>query len=556
MKKVSSLLLFALILVLTACTDDSEVEPQEGTADEAAESGGDLVVSTASDLVSLDPHGSNDLPSDQVRGTIYDGLVKHNDDLGIEPQLAEDWEQTDDHTWVFTLREDVTFHDGSEFNAEVVKANLDRVVDPAVASSRVNIFEMIETVNVLDDYQVEIVTAYPFAPLLNHLAHDGGGMISKEVIDEDYQYAIDEAGLDITAEEIYEMRESDPEEYENVSDNISEYLHTIVEQNPVGTGYLQFEDRSPGEQTELTRYDEFWGEPATLDTVTFKVVAETGSRIAELETGSSHVITGFEPSNVERIENHEETNMYTLHNIAMEFIGFNTSKEPLDDKRVRQAISHMVDKEEVINGIYSGTGKIMDGPLQPEVLGYEENIEGLDYDVDRARELMEEAGYEDGFEISIITNEAPERVDLAVFLQEQLREINIEATVDQYEWGAYLEAASTGDHEIFILGWPNSTGDPDNGLWPLFHSSMTGNQGNRSFLVHDEVDQLLEEGRQTSDDEEREEIYQEVQEVLIDEAPMIYLRQAESMNAYRDEVEGLYIDRFNRPDFSEVTIEQ
>ncbi|WP_037342061.1 glutathione ABC transporter substrate-binding protein [Salinicoccus luteus] len=556
MKRFMGMFMLGLFLVLSACTDDSDVEPESDSDEGAAESGGDLVISTASDLVSLDPHGSNDLPSDKVRNTIYDGLVAHNDELGIEPLLASDWEQTDDTTWVFNLREDVTFHDGSAFNAEVVKANLDRILDPAIASPRVNIFEMIEEVNVLDEHRVEIVTAYPFAPMLNHLAHDGGGMISKEVIDEDYQYAIEEAGLDMTVEELYEMRESDPEAYEGVSDDISENLHAIVEQNPVGTGYLMFVDRTPGERTELARFDDFLEEPAKLDTVTFKVVSETGSRIAELETGDSHVVAGFEPSSVERIENNEETNMYTLYNIAMEYIGFNTSKEPLDDRQVRQAISHMVDKEAVIDGIYSSTGRIMDGPLQPEILGYDESIEGLGYDVERAKELMAEAGYEDGFEISIITNDAPERVDLAVFLQEQLREINIEATVDQLEWGAYLEAASSGDHEIFILGWPNSTGDPDNGLWPLFHSSMTGNQGNRSFYENDAVDQLLEEGRRTTEESERAEIYREVQEVLVDEAPMVYLRQAESMNAYRDEVNDLYIDRFNRPDFRNVTLEQ
>ena len=121
------------------------------------------------------------------------------------------------------------------------------------------------------------------------------------------------------------------------------------------------------------------------------------------------MISGFEPSSKDRIESNPETHMYTFYNIAMEYIGFNTQKEPLDDKRVRQAITHIFDKEAVINGIYSGTGRTLEGPLQPEVLGYDEDIEGLGCDVERARELMAEAGYEDGFEISIITNDASER---------------------------------------------------------------------------------------------------------------------------------------------------
>lgn len=167
---------------------------------------------------------------------------------------------------------------------------------------------------------------------------------------------------------------------------------------------------------------------------------------------------------------------------------------------------------------------------------------------------MTEAGHEDGFELSIITNDTPQRVDAAIYLQEALADINITATVDQLEWGAYLEEASSGDHDIFLLGWPNFTGDPDQSLWPLFHSSMMGDQGNRVFYDNPEVDQLLESGRQESDEEVRSDIYEEVQEILVEDAPMIYMNQGISMNAYRNEVEGLYIDDYIKPDFRDVTL--
>lgn len=552
MKKITTIYLMFCLLVLTGCTDDSNVGSE---TESQSQDGGDFVLSTNSDLVSLDPHGSSDLPSDKVRNTIYEGLVTQNAELEIEPLLAEEWEQVDDATWTFALREGVSFHDGSPFNAEVVKANFDRVVDPGIASPRVNLFEMIESVEVLDEYQIEIVTAYPFAPLLNHLTNDGGGMISKEVIDEDYSNALEQAGIDMGIEEFYRLRESDADRYEEISSDISEYLHAVVEQKPVGTGYLQLESRDPGESTTLSRFDDYWGTPAKLDTVTYKVVAESGSQLAELETGASHMISGFDSSSIERIESNPETHMFTFHSISMEYVGFNTSKAPLDDRRVRQAITHVFDKEEVLEGIYNGTGRALEGPLQPEVLGYDDTIEGLEYDLDRARTLMAEAGYEDGFEISIITNDAPERVDVAIYLQEALEELNIEATVEQIEWGAYLERASTGDHDIFLLGLPNTTGDPDQGLWPLYHSSMIGSQGNRFFFENDELDALLEAGRQESDEETRAQIYHDAQRILIEEAPSIFMRQAESTNAYRDEVEGLTIDRYNKPDFRNVTLE-
>ncbi len=553
--RLSLLILF--IVILSACTDDSDVEEgAEGPAADGneSESGGDLVLSTGNDVVSMDPHSSNDLYSDQVRNTVYEGLVTQDENFEIQPLLAESWEQVDELTWQFTLNEGVTFHDGSGFDAEVVKANLDRVQDPAVASPRLSIFEMIDEVNVIDDYTVEIVTEYPFSPLLSHLTHDGGGMISKEVIDEDYEKALQNSNSDYTVEEYYELREEGSEEFESTADEISGDVGAVVDQKPVGTNYAEFESRTPGERTVLKRFEDYWQEPMNLDTITFKIVTETGSRIAELETGDSHVITGFEPTNLERIEENPDTEPYTLYNIAMEFIGFNTQKEPLDDVRVRQAISHVVDREEIIEGIYSGTGRIPKGPIVEGLTGHDEDVENIEYDLEEAKRLMAEAGYEDGFDISIITNDAPERVDAAIYLQEALEQINVTATVDQMEWGAYLEEASTGDHDIFLLGWPNATGDPDQSLWPLFHSNMAGAQGNRTFYDNPEVDELLEAGRQESDEEERAEIYEEAQEILVEDAPMIYMRQALSMNAHRQEVEGLYISDYNKPDFRDVTL--
>lgn len=556
MKKYFWTLALVLVIgILSACADDSDVdEAAENGADEEA-SGGDFVVSTGNDVVSLDPHGNNDLYSDQVRNTIYEGLVTQDEDVEIIPLLAESYEQTDDLTWTFNLRDDVVFHDGTDFNAEVVKANLERVIDPAVASPRLNIFEMIDEVNVIDDYTVEIVTEYTFAPLLNHLTHDGGGMISKAVIDEDYENALESAGSELTADEYYALREEGGEEYEALVEDISGSIGEIVETNPVGTNYAQFSSRSPGEETVLERFDDYWDEPMALDTITYKLISETASRIADLETGNSHLILGFDGSDLGRIEDHAETEPYTLYNIAVEYIGFNTQKEPLDDKRVRQAISHVVEREELIDGVYSGTGRIPTGIVTPELLGHDENLEGYEYNIERAQELMEEAGYEDGFEISILTNDAEQRVNTAVYLQEALQEINIDASVEQLEWAAFLEAAGSGDHDIFIQGHPNATGDPDQSLWGVFHSSMQGAGGNRTFFENDDVDRLLQEGRETTDEDERVEIYHEAQEILEEEAPMVYIRQAESLNAYRNEdVEGLYIDTYNKPDFRNVEL--
>ena len=534
-----------LTLVLAACTSDSDVQPEGEDSAEGTPAGGqDLVISEMSDIVSMDPHGNNDVPSSNVRYNLYDGLTVLNEDMEVEPGLATEWEQVDDTTWSFTLRDDVTFHDGTQFNAEAVVANLDRVLDPAMASPRMFLYEMITEVEAVDEFTVEITTEYPFAPLLAHLAHDGGGMISKDVIDADYQQALDAAGEDMTAEEYYELRDSG--EAEEVQDAISSELGTYVTENPVGTGTFKLQERTPGEQVVLERNDDYYGEAATLDTVTFKVVPETASRIAEIESGTSHIAGAVESSNADRIANGAETALDETESMSLSYIGFNTEKEPLNDPKVRQAISYAIDREEIINGVYDGVGIPAKGPLAPGVFGYDENVEGISYDI--AKELLAEAGYEDGLDLSIWTNDSPERVNTAVYLQESLQEIGINLTVEQLEWGAYLEETAAGNHDMFILGWSTVTGDADYGTYPLFHSSMHGDPGNRSFLSDDEA------GRREADEEARLEIYSELQNHLVDVAPMAYIHHQNYLTGMNSNVQNFWVDAQGIYHLDEVTI--
>ncbi|WP_017547819.1 glutathione ABC transporter substrate-binding protein [Salinicoccus carnicancri] len=549
------LLMGIFVLALAACTDDSEVEPEGGEGGETAD-GGDMTLAFPSDAVSMDPHGSNDVPSEQVRDTIYEPLVTQDENLEIVPALASEWEQKDDTTWEFTLQEGVKFHDGSDFNAEAVKANIDRLLDPATASARAFLLEMVSEVNVIDEHTVEIVTEYPFAPLPGHLSHGAGKMISKELIDEDYQNAIDEAGLDMTPEEYYELRADGGSEHEEAADAMGQHIGTAVEQNPVGTGYMKFESRTPGESTSLVANEDYWGGAPNIDSATFKVVSETGSRLAELETGSSDFIAQVESSNIQRVEENEDVTLERTDSVSIDYIGFNTQKEPFDDKRIRQAITHAFDKEAVLSGVYNDSGTPAAAPLAPGVLGYDENLEGPEYDMDKARELLAEAGYEDGFDVNLMVNDDnPERVDMAVWLQESLAELDINVTIEQVEWGAYLEMTGSGEHDMFILGWSNSTGDPDNGISPLFHSDMVGAPGNRSFFENDELDALLDEGKRESDQDAREEIYKDAQELLVEEAPAIFVRHSENLNAYQNSVEDLGIDSYNIFDLRDASVE-
>lgn len=521
-------------------------------ADAQEEGGGDLIIADMSDLVSLDPHGNNDVPSSNVRANIYDTLTILDENMEVQPHLAVEWEETDENTYSFTLRDDVVFHDGTEFNAEVVRANLLRVTDENFASQRAFLYEMITDIEVVDDYTVEITTEYPFAPLLSHLAHDAGGMLSLDVITEDYNQALE--GTDYDYESYVEALVAGEEFDEDVVAAIGENIGEYAAQNPIGTGPFVLESRSPGDNTVLVRNDDYFDEPALLDSVTFKVVSETASRIAELEGGYSHVIGAVDPISRDRVENHDETYLDETESMSLSYVGFNVEAEYLDDPLVRQAISYAIDREAIIAGIYDGVGIEAIGPLAPAVFGYDENVEGITYDMDRAKELMAEAGYEDGFEISLWTNDNPQRVDTAVFMQESLAELNIDVSIEQVEWGAYLERTANGEHDMFILGWSVVTGDADYGMYPLFHSSQVGAPGNRSFIQDDELDALLEAGRQAIDPDERLEHYSAAQDLLVDLAPMVYIHHSNYLTGVRDEVQNFEIDALGIYQLKDVSI--
>ncbi|ERN53494.1 glutathione ABC transporter substrate-binding protein [Alkalihalophilus marmarensis] len=512
------LLAMVLAFVLAACASepDSSGEPAgdtDGEDTEAAEGaeGGDLVIATLSDASSLDPASANDVPSTNVTANIFETLINQNAELELEPGLAEEWELIDDNTWEFKIREGITFHDGSELNAEVVKANLDRILDPELASPRSFLISMVTDIEATDEYTLQLTTEYPFSPLPAHLAHNGLAISSLPSIEADQEAVADGGtpGASISA-------------------------------NPVGTGFFKFEEWNPGTAVKLVKNEDYWGEPAKVDSVTFSVVPEDLTRIAELETGGAHIIFPVSPSDVTRVENTPEVSLDRTNSVSLSYIGFNMDKEPFDDERVRQAISMAINKEGIISGILDDTGTPAVGPIPPDVFGFDDSVEPLGYDVDAAQELLAEAGLEDGFSTTIWTNDNRERMAIAEYVQAELSKINIDVSVNVMEFGAFLEQTASGEHDMFILGWSVVTGDADYGMYPLFHSSNVGEAGNRTFMKDDELDEILEEARQTADEEDRLALYKQAQEMLVEAAPMIYLYHQEYLVGLRDEVQGFW----------------
>ncbi|GAB3798280.1 glutathione ABC transporter substrate-binding protein [Virgibacillus kimchii] len=525
-----------LVFILAACaeepdeagTEAEETETEENGDAEAAEGteGGDLVIAALSDATILDPHISSDVPSGNVQINIYETLTKFDEDLELQPLLAESWEAIDDTVWEFKLREDVTFTDGAEFNAEAVKTNLDRLLDEELASPRAILFNVIDEVVVVDEYTVQMITEYPFAPLPSHFAHYASSMISPEVIQADYDEV--EAGGD---------------------------FGTYVNENPVGTGIFTYNNWEPGVEIVLDRNDDYWGEPAKVDSVTFRVVAEDLTRIADLETGGAHIIDPVMATHVEQLENTEGVHPYLTEGATITYMGFNVEKEPFDDPKVRRAVAMALNKQEMVDGILEGTGEVAVGPVNSTQFGYSDEIDALEYDIEAAKELLAEAGYEDGFETTIWTNDSQERIDIATYTQEGLTEIGVDVEIEVVEWGAYLEATGNGDHEMFILGLSLGTMDADYPMHMLFHSENVGSTGNRSFMQSDEFDEMLYEARVEQDEDTRLQMYIEAANWLNEESPMAFLYHPSQIMGYAEGVNGFWADGSGLYQLRDVTLD-
>jgi peptide/nickel transport system substrate-binding protein len=459
-----------------------------------------LIVSQGADAVSLSPHMTNDQPSARIMRQIYDTLIVQNEQLELEPGLAESWEQIDDLTWEFTIRQGVTFHDGSALTASDVAWTLDRLRDPETAAPAAFLVGFIDQIEAVDDHTVRITTEGPFAPLLAHLAHTATSIMSEQ--------AVTEAGEDYGTEVV------------------------------IGTGPFRFVSWETASQIVLERNDDWWGGEVLPQQVIFRPITEGTVRAIELETGGIDIAYSLEPRDSQRMRDQPRINLYEVETLSTNYVGFNVQREPFDDVRVRQAINYALDAETIVDVIYEGQGIPASSPISPQVFGAHTELEPYGYDPERARELLQEAGYGDGFSTTLWTNDNPLRIQIAEIAQAQLGEVGIDVDVQVLEWSTYLADTAAGNHDMFILGWVTVTADADYGLYALFHSSQFGSAGNRTFWAHDRVDELLELGRSTADPDQRAEYYREAQEIIAEEAPWIFLLITVEVNGTRDNIDG------------------
>ena len=288
--------------------------------------------------------------------------------------------------------------------------------------------------------------------------------------------------------------------------------------NVLGSGEFTVTEWVPNDHYTLTRNEKYWGEMPIATTITCRVIPEGSARAIALEAGEVDLVWNVDATDCANIEANPDVTLLSQTSSSIEYLGMNTTKEKFSDERVRQAVNYALDKQTFVDTIIEGRGTVANSYINSTIPGWSEEEEAYPYDPEKAKELLAEAGYPNGFECSLYVN-GDVRTRSAQIVQAQLAEVGITVDISTYEWGALLDSLNAGDHEMFILGWSNTSFDADGSTYQLFYSENHGTTGNRAFLTDEKVDELIIAAQKESDDTKRMELYKELQDRLHEISP-------------------------------------
>lgn len=539
MKKLLTLILcLAMVLTVfagcssTPATEEGASASGDAAQGEAADSEykDTLVYALNTDVQSLDPQIQNDTTSEQVVKMLYNTLLKFEDDGTVVGDLAESWSVSEDKlTWTFNLKQGVKFHNGKELTSADVKATFDRALNAEAGGLRTTeIIKMFTAVEAPDPYTVTITTDGPYGPMESLMCN-----MSLGIMDADY---IEQYGLD---------------------------LGTSVE-GENGTGPFKVVSWERDQEIVVERFDDYFGTPAKLQTVVYTVIPEAASRVIALETGEVDVIDKPTDEDLARLE--ADTENFTVlrkPTISQRLFRFGCNDPIISNTKVRQAIVYAIDRQAIIDALFTGSAYPSTAPLAPVTFGYS-NLGEIEQDLELAKSLLAEAGYPDGFDTKIVTTERYQNgIELAEIISQQLAEIGINAEIEVWEWSA-LSASWNGitadefDQPIFIMGAGPSMRDADGGLRGLYTTSETGlNDRNYGFYSNAEVDALIEQGMQETDQQKRVEIYKEAMEILYREDPVAFwLFDMYGLAITSSKVEGVTLSPISTITFENATVKK
>jgi peptide/nickel transport system substrate-binding protein len=458
-----------------------------------------VVVGQIAEPQSLDPHAVTATNDFRILVNMYDGLVRFADGtLEVEPALAEGWDISEDGlTYTFQLRQGVTFHDGTPFNAEAVKFNFDRMLDEAHPFHNTGpfplafFFSSVEEVTAEDEHTVRFQLSEPFAPFLSNLAYPTGLIVSPA--------AVEQHGEDFG-------------------------------RNPSGTGAFMFGEWQGNQRVVVTANPDYWDGAPALEAVVFRPITDANTRVAEMLSGGLDIMVEVPPDSIAQFRDAPDFQVFEQAGPHVWYLILNMKEGPFAEQAVRQAANYAINKESLVTDVLQGTAEVSAGPVPPAFAwAYNEDVQPYPYDPDRARELLAGADY-DGEEIVFYVTEGGsgmlDPVAMGTAIQADLAAVGMNVRIETYEWNTFLGQVNPGlegKADMAEMAW--MTNDPDTLPFLTLRTAAFPDEGgfNSGYYSNPDVDELLDQARMVTDPEERAELYKEVQAIVHDEAPWVFV---------------------------------
>jgi peptide/nickel transport system substrate-binding protein len=477
--------------VALACQAPAPAAPSGPTVAPAANGpqparGGSLTVALSAEPVDTDPGNTGGVPTAAVEQMIYNGLVRQTPDQQIKPDLATSW-TVDEDRWTLKLRPGVRFHDGTPFNAQAVKTMFDRYLTNTEKLRRAGDWlPILDSVQVVDDSTVLFQTRGIDAYFLIRLAGEVG--IPSPT-------ALAKYGKD--------------------------YL-----KSPVGTGPFKFKEWVPGVSFTVVRNDDYFGDKALLDQVTMRPIPEDATRALSLVTGEVQLATPIAPEQIGRLQSDANFQIVSRATALNLMFGMNNLKKPFDNLQVRQALNYAIDRDAIVKNVYSGLAQAMQGAIPPAALGYSP-VEGYMYDPNKAKQMLSDAGYPNGFTVSLTGTKGRYFKDFELMqaVQQYLKAVGVTTNIEIVEWARYLElvrlAPDKTPMEMWLDGYNGSTAQIlFNQRWNCNGFTPVGI--NVHGFCDNAIDQLVLQSQRTLDESRRNELLAQAQTLISKDAPSIW----------------------------------
>jgi peptide/nickel transport system substrate-binding protein len=454
-----------------------------------------LRIALMADPPKLDPHQSTAAVDRQVFQSLFDKLVDLDKDLKIVPMLAEKWTVSDDGmTYSFTLRQGVKFHDGTDFNADAVVYNFERVQDPKLASPRKSEISLVDKVTAVDANTVKITMKKPFAGFLAVLTDRAGMMVSPT--------AAKATGVD--------------------------FLN-----NPVGTGPFKFKERIKGDSITLVKNEAYWMKGLPLaSTVIYKAITDENVKLVNLQSGQLDIIDTVPAKQVPALKTDSRVKVMISPGLNFQGLWLNTTKAPLNNKKLRQAISYAIDRDALVKVVFGEVAVPSYSPFAPGTPANDTSLT-IKRDLEKAKTLVTESGVaKPTFSVKIAPS--PVGQQIAQVIQNMLGEAGITMNIEQEEFGQILDKLGKKSYDAAQVGWSGRP-DPDGNIYAFLY---TGTSNNYAGFTNPQVDKMLDDARVPSDMAKRKAIYNEVMKIAADEVPYVYLWHPMEIKALGPTVQG------------------